>query len=61
MSILNPYEELIKHRALNDYTADKVSPPKKWKEPEKVAFCISSTAPGESVAPHPQIGKEAKI
>lgn len=61
MAVLNPYSDLIKNRALNDYTADKVNPPKKWVEPKKVAFCISSISPGQSVAPHPQIGKEAKI
>ena len=41
------YEELTKHRALNDYTADKVKqPPSDWKQPKKTAFCISSYSPG---------------
>ena len=56
---MGAYEDLTKNRALNDYTADKVNPPKKWEEPKKTAFCISTTAPGESVAKHPQYGKEA--
>lgn len=46
-------------RALNDYTADKVNPPKNWEEPKKVAICISSVAPGESVdLKHKTQGKE---
>lgn len=57
---MGAYEDLTKSRALNDYTADKVTPPKKWEEPKKVAFCISTTAPGESMANYPQHGKEAE-
>ena len=56
----NTYKDLTKHRALNDYTADKVTyPDKNWEEPKKVAFCISCISPGESMAKHPQRGKEA--
>ena len=57
---MGAYEELTKNRALNDYTADKANPPKKWEEPKKVAFCISTTAPGQSMDPYPQHGKEAE-
>lgn len=46
-------------RALNDYTADKVNPPKEWVEPKKTAFHISSAAPGQSVdLEHKIQGKE---
>lgn len=46
-------------RALNDYTADKVNPPKEWVEPKKTAFHISSAAPGQSVdLKHKIQGKE---
>ena len=39
-------QESIERRALNDYTADKVTQPKKWEQPRKVAMSISSYAPG---------------
>lgn len=47
------------NRALNDYTADRVTPPEKWVEPKKVAMCISTVSPGESVdLKHRTQGKE---
>lgn len=48
-------------RALNDYTADKVNPPKKFVEPKKTAFCISSYSPGMKInLETKQQGQEAK-
>ena len=51
--------EMKNNRALNDYTADRVTPPEKWIEPKKVAMCISTVSPGESVdLKHRTQGKE---
>ena len=42
-------KDFIGQRAMNDYTANKVKPPKKWIEPKKIAMMIGSNSPMEPI------------
>ena len=53
-------QDSIKNRALNDYTADKVNPPKQFVEPKKTAMNIGVYSPGMKINLETrQQGKEA--
>ena len=53
-------QDSIKNRALNDYTADKVQPPKPFIEPKKTAMNIGVYSPGMKInLETKQQGKEA--